>query len=122
MNDETRRERIVLETERHRIVGDVTLPAEGYRSRLSDLLNREGFAFVPLSNAIISGINGSKEVTEMAFIAVARDHIQIAYEEGLNGHFSEELVDEVLSDDEPEDAPDDADADEDEDSTPDRLV
>jgi len=86
MNDETRRERIVLETERHRIVGDVTLPAEGYRSRLSDLLNREGFAFVPLANAVITGINGDKDVTEMAFIAVARDHIQIAYEEGLNGH------------------------------------
>ncbi len=61
MNDETRRERIVLETERHRIVGDVTLPAEGYRSRVSDLLNREGFQFVPLSNAVITGINGSKE-------------------------------------------------------------
>ena len=55
MNDETRRERIVLETERHRIVGDVTLPAEGYRSRVSDLLNREGFQFVPLSNAVITG-------------------------------------------------------------------
>lgn len=94
MNDETRRERIVLETERHRIVGDVTLPAEGYRSRLSDLLNREGFSFVPLSNAVITGINGSDEETEMGFIAVARDHIQIAYEEGLNGRFDEELLDE----------------------------
>ena len=83
MNDETRRERIVLETERHRIVGDVTLPAEGYRSRVSDLLNREGFQFVPLSNAVITGINGSKETTEMEFIAVARDHIQIAYEEAF---------------------------------------
>ena len=81
MNDETRRERIVLETERHRIVGDVTLPAEGYRSRVSDLLNREGFNFVPLSNVTITGINGNKDVTEMEFIAVARDHIQIAYEE-----------------------------------------
>jgi len=32
---ETRTERIVLETHRHRIVSDVTLPRAGYRSRLS---------------------------------------------------------------------------------------
>ena len=36
---ETRIERVVLETDRHRIVGDLTLPKEGYRSRLSDYLN-----------------------------------------------------------------------------------
>jgi hypothetical protein len=101
MNDETRRERIVLETERHRIVGDVTLPAEGYRSRLSDLLNREGLNFVPLANAIITGINGSKEVTEMRFLAVARDHIQIAYEEGLNA-LDDDLLDQVLAEDDPD--------------------
>jgi hypothetical protein len=93
MNDETRRERIVLETERHQIVGDVTLPAEGYRSRLSDLLNRDGLNFVPLSNAIITSVNSRKnEVTEMRFIAVARDHIQIAYEEGLNGYGDEDIL------------------------------
>jgi hypothetical protein len=76
----TRRERIVLETERYRIEGEVTLPAEGYRSRLSDLLNREGVAFIPLSNATLSGHNGSKP-EERHFIAVARDHVQIAYEQ-----------------------------------------
>ena len=36
---ENRVERIVVETDRHRIVGDVTLPREGYRSRLSEYLN-----------------------------------------------------------------------------------
>jgi hypothetical protein len=76
----TRRERIVLETERYRIEGEVTLPAEGYRSRLSDLLNREGVAFIPLSNATLSGHNGSQP-EERDFIAVARDHVQIAYEQ-----------------------------------------
>jgi hypothetical protein len=107
MNDETRRERVVLETERHRIVGDVTLPAEGYRSRLSDLLNRESLNFVPLANAIITGINGSKDVTTMRFIAVARDHIQIAYEESATGPFVEgDEDDEDVEDDDP-DADDD---------------
>jgi hypothetical protein len=75
----TRRERIVLETDRYRIEGEITLPAEGYRSRTSDLLNREGVSFIPLSNATIWGHNGS-EPEQRDFIAVARDHIQVAYE------------------------------------------
>jgi hypothetical protein len=79
MSAQTRRERIVLETERYRIVGDVTLPAEGFHSRLSDLLNREGVQFIPLVNATITGRSGEQPV-ERAFIAVARDHVQVAYE------------------------------------------
>jgi hypothetical protein len=79
MGAETRRERVVLETGRYRIVGDVTLPAEGFHSRLSDLLNREGVEFIPLVNAVVSGLNGEPPV-ERAFIAVARDHVQVAYE------------------------------------------
>jgi hypothetical protein len=79
MSADTRRERVVLETERYRIVGDVTLPAEGFHSRLSDLLNREGVEFIPLVNAVVSGRGGEPPV-ERAFIAVARDHVQVAYE------------------------------------------
>ena len=59
--------------------GDVTLPAEGFHSRLSDLLNREGVQFIALVDATISGRNGEPPV-KREFIAVARDHIQIAYE------------------------------------------
>jgi hypothetical protein len=80
VSDETRRKRIVLETERHRIVGEVTLPAEGVRGRLSDLLNREGLNFIPLANAEISGHDGGAPETR-AFVAVARDHVQVAYED-----------------------------------------
>jgi hypothetical protein len=80
MAAETRWERVVLETERHRIIGDVTLPAEGYRSRLSDLLNREGLSFIPLVNAVVSDLNGG-ESEKRRFIAVARDHVQVAYED-----------------------------------------
>jgi len=79
MGAEVRRERVVLETERYRIVGDVTLPAEGFHSRLSDLLNREGVAFIPLIDATISGRNGERP-EQRPFIAVARDHVQLAYE------------------------------------------
>jgi hypothetical protein len=76
---DTRRERVVLETERYRIVGDVTLPVEGFHSRLSDLLNREGVQFIPLVDASVSGRTGD-EPEHRSFIAVARDHIQVAYE------------------------------------------
>jgi hypothetical protein len=81
MSAEIRRERVVLETERYTIVGEVTLPAEGFHSRLSDLLNREGVQFIPLIEATITGRNGEPPV-QRPFIAVARDHVQIAYEAG----------------------------------------
>jgi hypothetical protein len=80
MAGKTRIQRIVLETARHRITGEVTLPAEGSRSRLSDLLNREGLSFIPVSNAeVISHENDHRE--RIQFIAVARDNVQIAYED-----------------------------------------
>jgi hypothetical protein len=79
MSAEIRRERVVLETDRYTIVGNVTLPAEGFHSRLSDLLNREGVQFIPLIDATISGRDGQPPV-ERPFIAVARHHVQLAYE------------------------------------------
>ena len=80
---DNRIERIVLETERHRIVGDLTLPKDGYRSRLSDYLNRGDLAFVPLVNASITPIDSSAEVgEEREFIVVARRQIHLAYPDG----------------------------------------
>jgi hypothetical protein len=75
---ETRVERVVLETDRHRIVGDLTLPREGYRSRLSDFLNRGDLEFIPLVNVEIHSSNGIPE-EKRSFIAVARTHVQLAY-------------------------------------------
>ena len=77
---DTRVERIVLETDRHRIVGDLTLPREGYRSRLSDYLNRGDIDFIPLANATISSLDAEPGAAEQRdFIAVARTHIHLAY-------------------------------------------
>lgn len=75
-------ERVVLETDRHRIVGDLHLPREGYRSRLSDYLNRGDDHFVPLANAEIHPLNGSDGVKERGFLAVARNHVTLAYPAG----------------------------------------
>jgi hypothetical protein len=75
---ESRIERVVLETDRHRIVGDVTLPREGYRSRLSEYLNRGDVDFIPLVNAELSPLNGGAPETR-SFIAVARTLVQLAF-------------------------------------------
>jgi hypothetical protein len=81
MSDETRRERIVLETGRQRIIGDVILPTEGYRTRLSDLLNSEGLRFISLIGAQVTDLQ-SGERAHLEFIAVAREHVEVAYEDG----------------------------------------
>jgi hypothetical protein len=75
---ETRVERVVLETPRHRITGDLHLPREGYRSRLSDFLNRGDLEFIPLVNAEISSANGGATESR-SFLAVASGHVQLAY-------------------------------------------
>lgn len=77
---ETRVERVIMETAHHRIVGDLTLPREGYRSRLSDFLNRGDLDFIPLVNVEIRSLNGAADaVEERPFLAVARTHVQLAY-------------------------------------------
>ena len=75
---ETRSERVVLETDRQRIIGDVTLPREGYRSRLSDFLNRGDVEFIPLVNVTIHSLNGG-DPERRSFMAVPRAHVQLAY-------------------------------------------
>lgn len=75
---ETRLQRVVLETDKYRIVGDLTLPREGYRSRLSDFLNRGDAHFIPLVNAEIRPLNGDAAF-ERSFVAVARTHVLLAH-------------------------------------------
>jgi hypothetical protein len=77
---ESRIERVVLETDRHRIVGDLTMPKEGYRSRLSDFLNRGDLDFIPLVNVELTplGANGAAPARK-PFLVVARTHIQLAH-------------------------------------------
>ena len=81
---ETRIERVVLETEHHRIVGDLTMPREGYRSRFSDFLNRGDLDFIPLANVEMQSLNGGSP-ERRSFVAVARTHVQLAYQHSDNG-------------------------------------
>jgi len=68
----------VFETDRHLVVGDVTLPPEGYQSRFSDAINRADVAFIPLLEVEISPLDGG-ETRRHDFIVLAKDHIKLAY-------------------------------------------
>jgi uncharacterized protein DUF6812 len=71
-------ERVHFETDRHRIVGDVTLPAEGYHSRFSDNLNRVDITFIPLVNVEISSLMGG-DMERRDFIVLSKSHVRIAF-------------------------------------------
>lgn len=75
---ERRFERAVFETDRQLVVGDVTLPPEGYQSRFSDVLNRRDLDFLSLLNVeITSLVDGT--VSERPFMVISKSQIRIAY-------------------------------------------
>jgi hypothetical protein len=69
-----RRERIRLETERHRIEGEITLARDGYRSRVSDVLNASERDFLTLTDATVAPLDGGP-VELHDYITLARRHI-----------------------------------------------
>ncbi len=71
-------ERICIQTPRHRIVGVATLASDGYRSRLSDLLNAPERDFMSLTDATVTELDGDHEVAHHEFIAVHRQHVVFA--------------------------------------------
>jgi len=75
---ERRVERAVFETDRQIVVGDVTLPPEGYQSRFSDSLNRGDLEFVPLTNVEITSLEDGK-VSERPFVVLSKRHVRISY-------------------------------------------
>jgi hypothetical protein len=73
-----RTERAVFETDRHRIVGDVTLPPAGYQSRFSDSLNRADNEFIPLTNVELTSYGDGSVVTR-PFLALNKRHVRLSY-------------------------------------------
>ena len=69
-----RREPVELETTRHRISGHLTLAQNGFRSRVSDLLNASEREFISLTDVTIEPLEGG-EAVRRPFIAVSRAHI-----------------------------------------------
>jgi hypothetical protein len=72
-----RRERIRIETERHRIEGLITLARDGYRSRVSDVLNASEREFLTLTDVTVSPLEGGP-VERHPYLTLARRHIVFA--------------------------------------------
>jgi Family of unknown function (DUF6812) len=69
-----RTERVRIETERHRIEGTITLARDGYRSRVSDVLNASERDFITLTDATVAPLDGGP-VELHPFLSLARRHI-----------------------------------------------
>jgi hypothetical protein len=74
---EHRQERIRIETERHRIEGVMTLARDGYRSRVSDVLNASERDFITLTEVTVSPIEGGPPELHR-YLTLARRHIVFA--------------------------------------------
>jgi len=74
---DVKRKRVVVETDRYRVEGDITLPQEGYRSSLSDFLNRKEQEFICLLNAEMVALDGSGRDWTSPVIMLAKRHIRL---------------------------------------------
>jgi uncharacterized protein DUF6812 len=74
---DVRKERVVVETDRYRVEGMMTLPKEGYRSRVSDHVNRRDHEFFTLVDCSLSPLDGSEGRWETPVLMLARRHIRL---------------------------------------------
>jgi hypothetical protein len=72
-----RQERIRIETERHRIEGVLTLARDGYRSRVSDVLNAAERDFLTLTDVTVAPLEGGP-IELHPYLTLARRHIVFA--------------------------------------------
>jgi hypothetical protein len=75
-----RRERVRIETARHEIEGTLRLPHEGFRSRLTDFLNTQGDDFLPLTDAEVTYLDGTRGPEKHAYLALATRHVIVVVE------------------------------------------
>ena len=71
-----RREQVVVEIERYRIQGALHLPAEGYRSRLSDYMNQREAEFLPMTDCTIPTLETGQE-RAVPFLLAALRHVRL---------------------------------------------
>ena len=85
-----RQERVLIETQRHRIAGTLTVAADGYRSRVSDVLNATERDFISLTDVTVELIDIPGRPTQHDFMAISRHHVVFAIldpEAEQRGHF-----------------------------------
>lgn len=77
-----RHEEVIVETDRYRISGSLTLPREGYRSRLSDYVNQRDREFFSIQDATLIALDDPSHVQQVKFVMVARQHIRMVQPAG----------------------------------------
>jgi hypothetical protein len=76
-----RKEKVVLETDRYRVEGRMTLPSDGFGSRLSDHVNRRDVEFFTVQDATLTPLDGG-ESWHAPVLMVASRHIRLIQPEG----------------------------------------
>ncbi len=76
-----KRERVILETLRYRIVGDVMLLPEGYKSRLSDHLNEPNREFLIVLDAIMTPFDDQENRFRSQVVMLNRSKIDVIFPE-----------------------------------------
>ncbi len=79
---EVKYERIVAETDRYRVEGDLKLLQESYRNRLSDYLNFQNNEFLTIVNAELKAIDGSGRDWNTPVLILARRYIHLVVPAG----------------------------------------
>jgi hypothetical protein len=79
---EHREQRVVLETDRYRLAGTLSLPRDGFRSRLTDYLNAAERSFLALTDVEISPLRGDGATERREFVALALDKVVLAFPAG----------------------------------------
>jgi hypothetical protein len=74
----SRSERVLFETDRHLVIGDVTLPANGYQGRFSDAINRPEVSFIPLLDVELIPL-GDGQPTRHDFLLLSKAHVRLAH-------------------------------------------
>ena len=72
-----RHERVVVETDRYRVEGDITLPQGSYRNALADYINRGDQEFLLLTNVELLALDGSGQSWQCPSLNLARRHIRL---------------------------------------------
>ena len=67
----------MLETDRYRVEGEMTLPSEGFRSRVSDHVNRRDLEFFTVVNAELTALDGSGRNWRAPVLMLARRHVRL---------------------------------------------
>lgn len=75
---EQREQRVVIETDRYRITGLLSLPRDGYRSRLTDYLNASERDFLALTDVDLERLDGRGNVEHRDFVALSLSHVVLA--------------------------------------------